>query len=387
VARVTRRLILVALVAASVGCTGDLRTAIERFVGVANEGVVCVDGSLGDDGNPGSPALPKRSIEAAIALAEALGGPRSILVAEGVYLQHEPLRIVEGISVRGGYASGSWQRDIEAHSTRIQAVGIDAAIEPDANVTSQTTIEGLHILAAALDTACCIWCDGCSPTITRCTLDAGAAVETSIGIYIKNASPVIEACTIDAGAASDEVWGIANVGSRSRIRNCIIVAGGGPGLFTGISCSSGSDAFIQNNTLWAGAGGGDAAVYLSASHCTIDNNIFFPSGSGCGIYEYGPNALPARVWHNDFWCSTPYHGDGSALNFAGMLARFDDKGVDHRNNGSVDPDFVDLGNDDYHLAGSPPIPESGCDLSAAFSEDRDGVPRTIPWSIGAYEKD
>jgi hypothetical protein len=385
---VTGRSIVLVLLAALVGCTGDLRARIEQYVGIADTGIVYVDMSLGDDGNPGSADRPKRSIEAGIDLAEALGAPRMVCVAEGVYLQYEPLRIVEGITVRGGYASGSWQRDIEAHPTRIQAVGIDAAIEPEANVTSQTTIEGLHIIAAALGTACCIWCDGCSPTISKCAIDASAVVETSIGIYVKNASPAIEACTIDAGAGSDKAWGIANVGSRSRIRNCVIVTGSAPGLYTGISCSSGSDAHIQNNTVWAGAGGGDAAVYLCASHCTIDNNIFFTSDTGYGIYESGTSALPARVWHNDFWCSTPYHGDGSSLDFSEMIDRFDDKDVDHRNNlDAVDPDFENMGSGDYHLKSSSPITGAGCDLSAFFITDWDGVTRTIPWSMGAYERD
>jgi hypothetical protein len=386
-ARVTRHLLLVVLAAAVLGCTGDLRAAIEQYVGIANEGILYVDGSLGDDGNPGSADLPKRSIEAAIGLARTLGEPRSVHVAEGVYLVHEPLRIVEGISVRGGYASGSWQRDIAAHLTRIQAVAIEAAIEPDGNVTSQTVLEGLYIIAAARDTASCISCDGCSPTIDRCTLDANAAVETSIGIYVKNASPAIEACTIFAGAGSDEAWGIVNVGSSTRITNCVIVAEDDSGLYTGISCSAGSNAFIQNNTVWAGAGAGDAAIYLSASHCTIDNNIFFPSGSGCGIYEYGTSALPVRVWHNDFGCATPYHGDGSPLDVVGMEARFVAKGVDHQNNMSVDPDFIDPGSIDYHLKEGSPVAGAGCDLSALFTDDRDGVPRTVPWSVGSYEKD
>jgi hypothetical protein len=384
---VTIRLLIFALPAILVGCTGDLRAAIEQYVGIANGGIVYVDGSCGDDGNPGSPDRPKRSIEAAIELAETLGGQRSVHVAEGVYLMYEPLRIAEGVCVRGGYASGSWQRDIAAHPTRIQAISIEAAIKPEGNVTPQTVLEGLYVIAGARDVSSCIWCDGCSPTIAKCILDANAAIETSIGIYVKNASPVVEACTIFAGAGNDEALGIMNVGSSTRIRNCVIVAEDGSGLYTGIFCSAGSDAFIQNNTMWAGKASYDTAVYLSASHCTIDNNILFTSDSGIGIYEYGTSALPTRVWHNDFWCTTAYYGEGTSLTFAGTLAHFNSKGVDHQNNRSDDPSFVAPGSDDYHLAGSSPITESGCDLSAVFTDDRDGAPRTVPWSIGAYEKE
>jgi hypothetical protein len=388
-ARVTGRLIFLGSIAALIGCVGDLRDRIEQYVGIADTGIVYVDGSSGDDGNPGSAALPKRSIEAAMDLAVKLGEPRSVCVAEGVYLMYEPLRIVEGISVRGGYASGSWQRDIAAHPTRIQAVGVDVAIEPESSVTSGTLLEGLLVVAAPLDTAACIWCNGCSPTIARCTLNANAAIKTSIGIYLQNTSAVIESCTIFAGAGNDYRWGIRNEGSSSRIRNCVVLAEDGMGEYTGIYCKSGSDTFIQNNTVWAGTGAYDTAICISDSHCTIDNNIFFPSGSGCGIWELGTNALPVRVWHNDFWCSIPYHGDGSPLSFSGMIYRFDDKNIDHLNNVDppVDPDFVNAGSDDYHLEGSSPIAGAGCDLSACFTTDRDGVARTISWSIGAYERD
>jgi hypothetical protein len=385
VAGVTRRLIILALAATVTACEGDLRATIERFTGIVDEGVTYVDGTCGNDGNPGSKDQPKQSITAAIELAEALGGSWSVNVAEGTYLLRESLRVVEGISVRGGYASRSWQRDIEGHPTRFQAVAIETAIKPDEGVTSQTMLEGVFVIAASRDIASCIWCDGCSPTISKCILDANAASETSIGIYATDASPVIEACTIFSGAGSDEAWGIVNVRSDSTIRNCVIVAESETGLYTGISCTSGSDAFIQNNTVWAGDGEDDAAVYLSASHGSIDNNIFFTSDSGCGIYEHGTDALPARVWHNDFWCSSAYCMDGSAHDLAWMIARFDANDVDHRNNGSVDPGFVDPDSDDYHLAGASPI--VGCDLSAVFSEDRDGVARTVPWSVGAYEKD
>jgi hypothetical protein len=76
---------------------------------------------------------------------------------------------------------------------------------------------------------------------------------------------------------------------------------------------------------------------------------------------------------------------GTPYDFSGMLGCFDAEGVDHRDNGSIAPDFIDEAAHDYHLGSASPV--AGCDLSGSFSTDRDGNPRTVPWSVGAYEKD
>jgi hypothetical protein len=386
VGRIARLAVALLLAVLLLSCEGDVRATIELFASIADGGIVYVDGTGGDDGSPGSRELPKRSIEAGLALASALGAPRSVHVAEGTYLVRATLRVPEEISIRGGFASGSWDRDIEGHPTRIQAVEIETAIEPEGGVTEATLLEGLYVTAAAQTTACCIRCNGCSPTIARCVLDASAAQEVSIGTSATGAGPVIAACTIFAGAGSDEAWGVVCSGSACRIRNCIIVGGSGSGIYTGIACVAGSDAFIQNNTVWAGDASGDAGIYLSGSHCTVDNNIIFTEGSGYGIYEYGSDALPLRVWRNDFWCvNHPYRAGGATRDFTAMLAYFASSGVDNLGNGTVDPGFSDPDHGDYHLAGASPI--EGADLSSDFTDDRDGVPRTVPWSVGAYEKD
>jgi len=58
-------------------------------------------------------------------------------------------------------------------------------------------------------------------------------------------------------------------------------------------------------------------------------------------------------------------------------------------NVSVDPEFENQEGGNYHLSVFTPVEvyESGLDLSDSFTTDRDGVTRTHPWSMGAYEKD
>jgi hypothetical protein len=352
---------LLLALAALLSCDGRLRQMIELFARITSEGIIYVDGTSGSDENPGSREAPKKSIRDAVELALALGAPRSVHVAEGTYVVEEAIELHEGISVYGGFAAGSWLRDLGGRPTIVEAIGIEAAVLPDAGVTGDTLLDGLTIRAAAIDVSACILCRNSSPTIQNCILETGSAGEDAIGIYTKSSSP--------------------------RIWNNVIYGEDASGLYTGILCSEGSSAIIQSNTVWTGDKAGDAGICVSSSHCTIDNNILFSSGPGCGIYILGSSALPQRAWNNDFWCSLGHAciHDGTSYDFLGMLGYFDVKSVDHRNNGSIAPDFMDEAAHDYRLGSESPI--DGCDLSAFFTTDRDGNPRTVPWSVGAYEKD
>jgi hypothetical protein len=56
---------------------------------------------------------------------------------------------------------------------------------------------------------------------------------------------------------------------------------------------------------------------------------------------------------------------------------------------NVDLGFGTQADADWHLNASSPaaVKFGGLDLSVDFSTDKDGIQRTAPWSIGAYEKD
>jgi hypothetical protein len=342
-------------------CAGSLRETIEMYVEIRDSGVVYVDGALGSDSNLGSPAAPRKTIGAGIELARALGSPRSVHIAEGTYTVDEPITLLEGISLFGGYASRSWARDVGGHPTVIEATETDAVVSAGEGVTAATVLDGLTIRAADLEAGCCVWCTDSAPTIANCTLDAGMASGDAVGMYLKRSTP--------------------------RIWNTVIDGHPTTGAYTGILCASGSHAMIQNCTLWAGQNTGDAAICASESHCTVDNTIVFTSGSGCGIHLLGASALPVRLWNTDFWCSPgpALIHDGAPCGYAAMIGWLASQGVDQRDNGSANPAFVDTFGRDYHLSVGSPIP--GRDLSSQFTTDHDGTPRTVPWSVGAFEKD
>lgn len=79
------------------------------------EAFVFVDGTGGQDGNPGTPQAPKKTLNDALALAVSSG--RDLVVAEGTYT--ESLTFTGDRRVLGGYEASGWTRDPKAHKTTV----------------------------------------------------------------------------------------------------------------------------------------------------------------------------------------------------------------------------------------------------------------------------
>jgi len=381
------------------GCDSTLREQIELYVGIKNGGVIYVDGVSGDDANPGTREQPKKTIQNAIDLADALMDEGEVRVAEGTYHVYETLVVREGISLYGGFQASGWTRDVDLYPTELQGSGIETVIKPEQGVSSVTVIDGFTIEASSVVTAVCIWCERGSPTIRNNILDASQGSTDSIGILNSSSSPVILANTINAGGGSADAWGIANNNSPAQIWSNVIYGTGSNNNYKGIY-NNNSDAIIQNNTIRCGLSAWDdvdhdVGIYNKDSNCIIENNIFFSSGSSCAIEEDNTNALPVRVNSNDFCDGVTLQCDPLYKYSVGRcdsLVQLGDylsttNGVSVADNVDSDPDFVDAGGMDWHLDSGSSLKEAGLPLSASFSIDRDGEERTDPWSIGAYEKD
>lgn len=95
------------------------------------ENNIYVAAQNGDDGKPGTAEQPKKSIYAAIALAERLYETATIHVAEGTYsINDGPLRIRKDISLIGGYKNNDWSvKEPESHPTILDTVSGDPTEE------------------------------------------------------------------------------------------------------------------------------------------------------------------------------------------------------------------------------------------------------------------
>jgi len=73
--------------------------------------------STGDDSNPGTPDLPLRTVQPAIDYAAQQGVPITVHVAAGNYSLTKPLELKDRISLRGGYNTVTWERNLASYKT------------------------------------------------------------------------------------------------------------------------------------------------------------------------------------------------------------------------------------------------------------------------------
>lgn len=106
-------------------------------------GGICVT-TDGDDANPGTPQLPKRTIAAGIAAAQA-AGVRGVFVAEGTYA--ESVVLVPHLDLWGGYSADYRHRNFDWHETLIQGQNPPTLLAID---LTDVSLSGLHLAGTAL---------------------------------------------------------------------------------------------------------------------------------------------------------------------------------------------------------------------------------------------
>jgi hypothetical protein len=415
---------------------------------------VYVDGGTGSDLNPGTDTAPKATIAQGITVAETEytpGNAASVLVAQGIYSGTGPVAtMVEGVSLYGGYASGNWAvRDTTLYTSYIVDASTSGGTEADPNravyfgsgITDVTVLDSFNITTGLGSRNAGIFCYQSSPTISNNAISghSSGVVESNerfYGISNSSASPVIVGNTI-LGSYNDSgmSYGIYNLSSAGTIERNWIYGGDGTGQSTAIYNTTGSspDIFnnvilggdgdfgsfginnnssspaIYNNTIDGGTGSveGGFCIRLQTSSSDIRNNILFFDSvnlSGVGIDERTTSTSnPAAVRNNNFY---NFHPNGSIyddengtdvddLDTTAVSTGEGSATLDTWGNVIEDPDF----DTDFSLNATASAGDNvlygGEDLSAVFTDDKDGTARTIEssgqtnggdgWSMGAYE--
>ena len=221
----------------------------------------------GDDKNPGTKALPLKTIMKGIANANAIrqgfGAPNAkieVFIAQGTY-NTEKVTLTEGISLIGGHQCDStsnctWASDPTKFESIIEAVDYEGTLAGH-TITRSTLLEKLTLEGkdgsppGGSFGSTAVMLDGGSPTISNCKLDApdasgGWPQGRSAAIFIAWTSdalgPLIMANTI-AGGKSEWAHGIlmANRPGQTKVSN----------------------AEIQNNAIVGGTGNAGSAAFRS----------------------------------------------------------------------------------------------------------------------------
>jgi hypothetical protein len=254
-----------------------------------------VSGTVGDDSNPGTPALPVQTIAKGIANAQTIGGV-PVYVAEGHY--PEKVTLIEGIDLSGGYQcdvnSCTWVRDPIAHDTAILNQDAEGVLAND-TITRATVIDGFRIMGQNGGTTgrgrSAITLRGGSPTITNNrifganTTGGTGASGRSIGVLILSPSntipgALIESNQIAGGQASDQSIGIALESSgpssgttAATIRKNDIRGGSGASSAAINAGNSSAATLVQDNEIRTGSATTNSAWAISlTSLMTIDGN-------------------------------------------------------------------------------------------------------------------
>jgi len=154
-------------------------------------------------------------------------------------------------------------------------------------------------------------------------------------------------------------------------------AGGGHG--GGAHISNGGPVNFVNNTLVGNTTtdccwGGGVSIYYS-TYANVHNNIFWGNNSQTGrdVTFYSIPEMYISLLNNDI--------DQTPGGIYGLSS------IDFSNLNKVDPSFVNLSIEDYHLQPASPCVDSGLNSANIPSTDYDGLPRIVNGIVdmGAYE--
>lgn len=397
------------------------RSCAAGFASLSETGIAYVSCERGNDDWPATRQEPKKSIQEAIALVSRVRGTGAVHVAEGLYSPEAPVVVVDGISLYGGFDAGTWERDPALHQT-VVAARFDYSLYIAGGISRDTVIDGFVIQASGEQAAhWAVYCFNASPTITGNVLQGGASDDYvsavrikygspllegntihggssswSAGVYASDASPEIIANTILPGAAGGTACGVCCAGSSHPVLRNNVIRGGSGAYAAGVLIFDTTEARLESNTIVAGKGSTvSAAVYNGAPGTSLVNNILAAdpaSGQALGIHTE-LSCAEDGIFNNDFH-HTQYvysynEGAFTAATVAEMNVLLAGNGTAFAANLLLDPAFADEENGDLHLTAATPLQvlTGGEDLGAQLTTDIEGVARTIPWSIGAYERD
>ena len=383
---------------------------------------------------------PLRTIQAGVELAVAEDLP-AVYVAAGQYeATHEDgeaIELLAPIELLGGFSADDWPtRDPSVHVTRI----VDLSASPAGTTRSfphhpvhvQTeagmpVIDGFTLVAAPSGFAAALSITGGEASVTGNVLLGNAQAEESIGASVRYASPTLEDNRIDAVGAQSVALAVHCQSSDPVLRRNEIVAGTEglalPMVYEGCDGTIASNliaspehqfgttvavaleeysspAIVANTIVKAGTSNGEAAFISldTATQPVVVGNNFVHAGEGQSWCLYASFALPGEVipdpavlTHNNFGCTALYRRFEYEEQIIGTILELESTVAGAADNVQGDPGVVDAMGD-YHLRddGTAPcdVVQGGSDQSElAGTTDLDDVPRTEPWSVGAYELD
>jgi hypothetical protein len=257
------------------------------------------------------------------------------------------------------------------------------------------TIVNVIVKASQVD-----WAD-----ITGNTLFAEAVDTYSVGIDFYDSAGVVENNVINPGSvASGSTEGVVfhAITGETSLANNTICGGNGSDWSAAVTLEMAS-VRIDSNILFTTRPTDSVAIRENDAdgHVTaLRNNLFYRYDSGMGLYydfdDGGGEATYGTIADLEDGGGTGPAGEGAEAT-GNLLGDDAIPGLDDLTNPIVlfvdidgdDGDIDTMSDNDWHLGPGCEdlVYEGGWVVTGYDAVDRDGVPRTDPWSIGAYEYD
>ncbi len=220
---------------------------------------------LGDDANPGTMALPVRTIHQGITLSQASGKTR-VNITAGNY--SESVALASSVHLYGGYDSLTWVRDPVSYVTIVYG--------------GSTAVSGVSVSGATID------------GVTIHGSDATGTGGSAYGIYLANSSGIrIVSCPVIAGSGTQGTGGVQ--GSNGSI--------GAPGNYGQPGCENSSflceTCSQPQGGAGAGASWGSYGGHGGSAGYNVDPGNYGQPGGGTG----GGSPGVGGTWGNGSSCA------------------------------------------------------------------------------------
>ena len=241
----------------------------------------------GNDVNPGTRALPKRTLAAANALADAATPKKDVYAAAGSYA--ETLVVRDGVGVYGAYSGADWSRSASNVTSITMTTATSGRVEAALaqNVAATTELQYLRLTAG--------------PATSPATSTYGLRAVNSPGLVLDRLT--ISAGNAGAGAAGSTGAAGATGGAGTD---------GGAGACDALISASGGSGGTQSEGRNGGAGGGGGRG--SASGLSGQSGVGGTSGgSGGASGDPGAAGTPGMVGSNASTGPNGFGGSGGSV--------------------------------------------------------------------------
>jgi hypothetical protein len=363
------------------------------------------DWNFGDNSNPGTELLPKKTMNAGIAL---VGSGETLQVKNGTYVEDmlnnipggvisnltlikaftghnpvlQPSSGFRAIQITGDGGGGSDY--IEWDGIDVDGINLDSVSGNCAKFDGTTHFSIGHVWKNAafynapragflLTSGGTATEEGGSHTFTNCVFRNNGTEKNNQGVYNQQPSNTFELCDFhtNAGPGTSNISQNSSNPHNSTYRYSQFYNNGQAGAQPGIVLH-GNNHLVYNNIFRDNANYG-IQTWNGGTNVGIYNNTIVDNGSTSIITDGGPATLTNSTIQNNICWSNGL--DSPSISGVGNTVSA---------NLTTDPDFVDEIGNDFHLGATSTAINAAVDQSAIFTDDFDGTTR-VAWDIGAYE--